>query len=174
MAHKLLIAACVLFVGPAFAQTDSVSPAVRSEIAHVKDLINGNDRRYDQRFAAQEKATADALVALEKSTAAALAAAQMAVNKAEVANEKRLDSVNEFRGQLRDQASTFMQTKEAEAKLSAMNERLVALTARMDKSEAKGEGAGALWGYLVAALGVGLGIAGLVIAFKKSTGRPTI
>ena len=59
-------------------------------------------------FAAQEKAIAAAFAAQEKATAAALAAAKEAVAKAEVASDKRFESVNEFRGQLKDQATTFM------------------------------------------------------------------
>lgn len=38
----------------------------------------------------------------------ALDASQQAISKAEMANEKRFEGVNEFRGQLRDQQSTFL------------------------------------------------------------------
>lgn len=50
----------------------------------------------------------------------ALDAAQTAVTKAETATEKRFDAVNEFRGQLADQASSFMPRELAEGRLAAI------------------------------------------------------
>ncbi len=64
---------------------------------HISDLMRAADKRYEQRFDAQEKAVKDAL-----------ASADRAVNKAETASEKRLDSVNEFRKTLSDQTGTFL------------------------------------------------------------------
>ena len=60
-------------------------------------IINERDRAYTQRFESQERA----------------------VNKAEIAAEKRLDAVNEFRGQLKDQAATFVTRTELYAGLVA-------------------------------------------------------
>lgn len=54
-------------------------------------LIDERDKRYDQRFGAQEKAVN-----------AALAAAQAAVDKAEKAVDRRLDNTNEWRQALND------------------------------------------------------------------------
>ena len=50
----------------------------------------------------------------------ALEGAEKAVAKAETANERRLDSVNEFRGQLTDQTATFMTRNEFTAQHSAL------------------------------------------------------
>ena len=65
--------------------------------SHVVRLLQESDKRYEQRFQAQEKSVKDAL-----------ASADRAVNKAETASEKRLDSVNEFRKTLSDQTGTFL------------------------------------------------------------------
>ena len=65
--------------------------------SHIVKLLDAADKRYEQRFDAQEKAVREAL-----------AAADRAVIKAETAAEKRFDSVNEFRGQLKDQTSTML------------------------------------------------------------------
>ena len=56
-----------------------------------------------------------------KAIDAALAAAEKAVTKAEIATEKRFDSVNEFRKTLSDQASGFLQRGE----FSALHKSLV-------------------------------------------------
>jgi hypothetical protein len=55
-------------------------------------LLDERDKRIEQRFDAMEKA----------------------VIKAEVAHEKRLENMNEFRGQLMDQSKTFVPRMEFE------------------------------------------------------------
>jgi len=94
----IFLALALAVSAQSIAQTDVVA---RTEILHLKELLAAADRRYEQRFDAQEKAVQ-----------AALNAAKDAVNKAEQASEKRLDSVNEFRAQLRDQAGTFVTRSE--------------------------------------------------------------
>lgn len=81
--------------------------------AHIIALLGEKDLRDDQRFQAQQQALRDAL---DK--------AEQAVDKANTATEKRFDSVNEFRGQLSDQAATFMQRSEALALITGVKEQL--------------------------------------------------
>lgn len=107
---------------------------------HVMALLAEMDRRFEAAIAAQDKAVQIAMIASEK-----------AVVKAEIAAEKRFESVNEFRGQLSDQAATFMPRAEAEQRLGSLAEKIVDLTG------SNKAGASALWGYLV-------GAAGLVVA----------
>jgi len=93
--------------------------------AYFERITVESDRRYQQRFDASEQAVN-----------AALAAAEKAVGKAEVAAEKRFDAVNEFRGQLSDQARDFMPRKEAELQLGALGERI----ANIEKLGSKASG----------------------------------
>lgn len=79
-----------------------------SVLDHFTTLLNEMDLRYQQRYDAQTKALEAALLAADKAVQAALLAAEKAVIKAETAAERRFESVNEFRGQLGDQAKTFM------------------------------------------------------------------
>lgn len=51
-------------------------------------------------------------------------ASEKAINKAEMAAEKRFESVNEFRGQLSDQVRTFMPREVADGLLSQLNKRI--------------------------------------------------
>ncbi len=113
---------------------------------HISAIMDERDRRYEQRFEAQERAvivaldavnkefhehlaqvrveTHAALKAAETAIAAALTASKEAVLKSEQATEKRFDSVNAFRGQLQDQASTFIPRAEAEQRISQVTEKL--------------------------------------------------
>lgn len=91
-----------------------------------------SDLRYQQRYDSQQRAITDALAAAEKAVAAALANADRAVNKAEVAAEKRFESVNEFRAQLTDQTATLMSRAEADAKITALSDRVSDVKTRID------------------------------------------
>ena len=64
------------------------------------------------------------LDAQEKSVQVALTAADRAILKAENANDKRFESVNEFRGQLRDQTLTFIPREEVNLRFSSLEERI--------------------------------------------------
>lgn len=74
--------------------------------AHIERILEETDNRYEQRFKA----------------------AQEAVTKAETAAEKRFDSVNEFRGQLTDQARSFMPRLESEQRMLTLDDKISALT----------------------------------------------
>ncbi len=115
-------------------QPDPDSVSLRE---HIMALLTEMDRRFDAAISAQDKAVQIAMIASEK-----------AVVKAEIAAEKRFEAGNEFRGQLSDQAATFMPRVEAEQRLSALAEKIVDLTG---SSKA---GAAALWGYILGGVGV--------------------
>jgi vacuolar-type H+-ATPase subunit H len=63
----------------------------------------------------------------QRAIEAALSAAEKAVTKAEVATEKRFDSVNEFRKTLSDQAANFLQRGEYYAQHKALEEKVGAI-----------------------------------------------
>ena len=84
---------------------------------HFEAILAEKDRSYKQRFKAQEKAVH-----------AALTAAKEAVSKAEIAAEKRFDSVNEFRRTLADQTSTFIPRPEYTQRLNSIDEKINAIT----------------------------------------------
>lgn len=111
---------------------------------YVESLIDGNDKRYEQRFEAQESAT-------------------------KYAQEKS----NEFRGSLDDIGKKQMPRTEAEALIkatadkaeagqSANSDKIDALQARLDRNEGRGLGLDAGWKILIAAVGL---IATLITVF---------
>lgn len=130
------------------------------------DLRHEKDRRDEQRFEAQQLALRDALIAQEKAVNAALQAAQQAVTKAEIAAEKRFDAVNEFRGQLADQAANLMPRNEASVLFKSIEGRVHKLEQGSDTGVGHTAGVNAAWGYLVAAVGLAAAVVAIVIATR--------
>jgi len=65
-----------------------------------------------EQLRAETTLTAERFASLDRALNAALNAQKEAVLKSEAANEKRFEGVNEFRGQLKDQAATFITRSE--------------------------------------------------------------
>lgn len=140
-----------------------------TEIEVLAAKLEGNqalqaerDRRYTERFDAQERANAIALAAVEKANQVALAAAEKAVLKAENAAERRFESQNEFRGTLSDQARTLMPRAEVEALVLGINDKLKRLDDSQIANAGKGAGIGAIVSYLFAVAGIAVAIAAVL------------
>lgn len=118
---------------------------------HVIAMIMLNDKRYEERFVGQVQAVKDALAAQEKAVNAALVAAEKAVNVAETNAQEWRKGANEWRQAMTDREIKFVGTSE----FSLLKERL-------DRSEGKGTGLHAGWGYLIGAIGV---VAALIAIF---------
>lgn len=120
----------------------SSKPALEAlyvEVKRLGDLSAAEKDRVNGLFNAQETAVNAALVAQEKAVAAALAASEKAVNKAEAAQGNVNETQNEFRGSLKDQATTQMPRAEAEVTfrelrglIAAQSEVITGLRSRLD------------------------------------------
>lgn len=128
---------------------------VESLKEHFSTVIGSNDRRYEERFVAQEKATDVALDALNK----------------------RFDSTNEFRQTLSDQAATFIPRAEAiqradnnAEKISNLDKRmtdaLAIINSRLDLNTGKSTGMNAVWGYIVGAIGLAATVISIILVFN--------
>jgi len=122
------------------------------------------DKRYEQRFEAQQKAIVEAQTAAQKGVDAAFAAAKEATSKAELAADKRFEGVNEFRGQLSDQAATFITRVEAEARMIALSEKVSELSSRVNVTSGRAAGELDARGLAVAAVGILIALAAVVVA----------
>lgn len=140
---------------------------LRQRDTRADALFREKDLRDQQRFDAQQLALRDALIAQEKAVNAALSAAQEAVQKAETAAEKRFDAVNEFRGQLADQARDLMPRKETETLIKNLSDKIETLEDRGNEIAGRRGGMQESWGYLVGAVGVLLAIAGFAVAVLR-------
>lgn len=97
--------------------TDSErSDVIAAKLEALRELVDERDHRYEDRFTAMDEKTGLALTSSEK-----------AVSKAEVATEKRFDSVNEFRNTLKDQAATLVSRDEVEVRFKSVTEKLEAI-----------------------------------------------
>lgn len=169
--RKLAAALLLLFIVSAQAQqtlpgvpgTISSPPTIMSlptgspigEREMILMLIAERDRQYDQRFRAQELAVA-----------AALTAAKEAVTKAEMASEKRFDSVNEFRNSLKDQQQTLASKAEVEVRFKFLEDKWKTIEERQTKAAGSSEGMTTLWAILFGLCS--LMIAGFALYRSKS------
>jgi hypothetical protein len=162
----------------------------------LERIIEERDRLYDMRFRAGEIAVNAALAAQEKAVTSAFIASEKAIIKAEEAQREYNVRSNEFRGQLDDQAKLLMSRAEANAVLESLSDKVEALRVSMEsrlesqrlafekvydnlnkeiaglrESRSQHEGRGIsqreITGYILAAIGVTMG---LVSLYFKSLG----
>ncbi|HXJ40739.1 MAG TPA: hypothetical protein VNH18_15770 [Bryobacteraceae bacterium] len=136
----------------------SVDETLETRVAVLSAQAEERDRRYAERFAAQEEAVRSALTS-----------AKEAVTKAESAAEKRFESLNEFRGQQRDMIGTFIPRKEAEQRIEQVAEKvagvesrltagLSAVNSRLDLMAGQKSGGHSLWMYIVGGIALALSL----------------
>lgn len=95
------------------------------QVAALAERLNGLDRVVDEKFV-RYKAMLDGQA---EKTALALNASDKAITKAEAANERRFEGVNEFRAQLSDQAATFLNRDQYNAAHQPLADRLAEVVA---------------------------------------------
>lgn len=150
--------------------------SIDTALDHMLALMAANDKRYEQRFEASQKALDAALTAQKEATqaafaaqkegiSAALAAADRAVQKAEAASEKRFEGVNEFRATLSDQQRTLIPRAEVDVLVRGLNEKIAQLTKQADAIANERVGIKGGWGYAVGVVGLVLAALGIVAAF---------
>ena len=143
----------------------------------LERILVERDARYEARFIANEKAvdtaldaqkelTAANLASANAATSAAFAASEKAITKAEQANEKRLEGLNEFRSQMAEQQAGYITKAEAELQFAAMKEKIEALS--KSDSAGTGEKVAAKWfvGIVVALALAVIGVVEFVIRSK--------
>lgn len=116
-----------------------------TEGQHIREIMDERDRRYQERFEASEKAVQ-----------AALASAKEAVLKAEMSVDKRIELLNE----LREGVATAEQ-------LEALEKIVAELAKRLDRAEGAGQGRGAMFGWMIAAVGAMVTIMTAVLIFTR-------
>lgn len=120
-------------------QVADVRDVTRQQVTDQRDFTRGaaDDMRrlLDERYATQTKALDAAFKAAEQAVAVALANAEKATGKAELAAERRFESVNEFRKALADQTATFLPRPEYDTAHAALAERVTGLSDRLSALE---------------------------------------
>ena len=111
-------------------------------VQRIDDLVTLLDERHQSQikateaaFAAQQAAMRTAFDAADKAVQAALTAVEKASDRAEGASDKRFESVNEFRGQLADQAASFITRTEYTVQHKALYDQLNSVADRVVQLE---------------------------------------
>jgi hypothetical protein len=128
--------------------------------------VNAVDRRLEGEIRALKELWHIEHVGLQEQLKSAIDGIDRAVTKAETANERRFEGVNEFRSTLSDQQRQFIPRLEVEAVLEGINQKIAEQEKRMaaDSGERKGTrmGSAAVWG--IAAMVFALILTSLSIA----------
>lgn len=164
--------------GIAMALQAAERAAAKADLAASKEYLEAQISGLKETLIAQ-------IVSQKEAINAALVSADKAVLKAEMASEKRFESVNEFRATLSDQQRDMATKSECDLRFKAMDERITesmktrqaqsdALSARiyelaenMREQKGKSSGAAGLWGLIVGGIGATFGVVSiLAIAFR--------
>lgn len=109
VARAIILSGAVAASAQAQTRNDDIA---RLQVEHLKEMVLLIEQKNQQLRAADTTANEQRFKAQEQAVAFALQAAEKAVTKAELAAEKRFESVNEFRNQLKDQTGTFITRNE--------------------------------------------------------------
>ncbi len=151
--------------------TDLQEVRVEQRRSATVNSINDLEKRIIGIFEANDKSIDQRFTASANTTTAAFSAAQTAVNKAESSAEKRFDSVNEFRNQLKDQQSTFIQKPEFDARVKSLDDKLNTMQTYVTNSQGRSEGTNSLWTMLIGVGGLIVGILAAIATFMALSRR---
>lgn len=130
---------------PIMRQSDGVSLH-----EHIDGLLHEFDKRYEQRFAAQEQATL-----------AALNSAQLAVDKAEANTKLWQANSNEWRGTMTDKDKLYMTKAECYPRFEAFEKAINDLNTLRDIAIGKASQNAVLLAVVGSLIGIALGLASL-------------
>jgi hypothetical protein len=127
--------------------------ALEANLAALRDVLTERDIRYSQRAAAQDDAVR-----------AALDTSKEAITKAEAATERRLETLNELRGVVVDQARDFARKAEVQLLVDGMEKRIETITRAVSARDAHGLGVKDAIGWAVGAIGL---IGGFIVSYYR-------
>lgn len=138
-----------------------IQSEMSDRIERAQERIEGLEKITDAKFVTYRTL----IDSQAEKVALALAASDKAVNKAEVANEKRFEGLGELRSVLAEQTGTLMPRTEANALANSLTARVDAsvhnlevgltdLKSRIDRQEGKSGGYASGAGALIAGIGV--------------------
>jgi hypothetical protein len=145
--------------GTSTATDVSLREFVAAQLATIIALIENAEKQTDMRFES-----------MDKQVKAAFESSQRAIDKADIATEKRFEGVNEFRSALSDQATRFVTNDQLlalgsklEAGYQRNREDIEKLNTRMNLREGEDTGSRLTYANMAVLLGVTGGVIGTVI-----------
>lgn len=119
---------------------DGLREILEARFSGLDDLLLERDRRYGERFDAQQLAVQAAFEAAERAVQAAFESSEKAILKAEVSIEKRADATYVSLQELSRSLAALMPRAEAEARISAITEQQSASASKIERMEASKAG----------------------------------
>ncbi len=119
---------------------------------HFQAVLLATERRLD-----------DAIDSLRKQINVALTYSERAVDKAEQAQALRNVVANEFRGQLQDQAATFITRNELTVALTSIQSKLDDYGSRLDRTEGNKHGAASVGAVVLAVVAMAISLLGIFL-----------
>jgi len=98
--------------------------SVDTALDHVLSLLAASDKRYEQRFEAQEKAIHAALMSVKEQTKNSFDASEKAIVKAEEAQKAYNQSHNDLARKMDDQSKATMPRTETESRFRSLEEKI--------------------------------------------------
>ncbi len=86
--------------------------------------------------------------------------------------DKRIDALNEMRAQLKDAQALNIGRAEVEGRLHGIEQRIIEIGQSLTEIRSRSEGANALWGYIVAGLGVVFGLFATIMRLRAGPSGP--
>lgn len=160
------------------AELRRIDHATDVETERANDKFKDEDIKYQIQFNAAKEALGIALIAQEKAVAAALDSTKEAIGKAEIATDKRfdllsekIDGVNETLNKNAGAQGIYVThsdlTFELDKLRTSFETMLTPVVTFMNSTQGSTKGMNALWGYFAAAVGVIVGVVGIVLAIVK-------
>lgn len=113
---------------------------LRKAVEHLRDVINQNDRRYQERHEASQQAIVAGSKSVEARVAAAFEASEKAISVAAIAIEKKADATYVSLGQLQNRLTELLPKGEADQRFIALEASNAELRERVKGLEALKQG----------------------------------
>jgi uncharacterized phage infection (PIP) family protein YhgE len=145
-----------------------------AESDRINQMFSSHKEYFDSKFQAQKDMSEAILKERDSKLADKFESLATAINKAEVATEKRFEGVNEFRNTLSDQQKTFITSGEYKAahqnlvdavnsNAKTLNDIITAQKERIDKIENMKQGGSNVWILVVGIIGFATGLISFIL-----------
>lgn len=124
---------------------------------HLLQIIQEREAKYEIRFLSIERGLTKSAQEAKEAISMAAENIKDATCKSEAAMEKRLNSLNEFRGQMGDMQTTFARRGEVDIRMDALDGKIDLVNAQLHRTTGRDTGLHSAWVVIAA-------IAALVIA----------
>jgi chorismate mutase len=142
---------------------ENLNQSLDRRFAAIHELVEVKENNLRELIEESRKQTELRITCVQREMTVINDASEKAITKADAANEKRFESVNEFRAQMADQSVLFIPRREVETLFNSNSEKITALTDRMNRSEGRGMGISQLAGWIFGGAGF---LVGLIAIFS--------